>query len=141
MAPLIVQLAATVAAGFFVPWRDAARIGIAALFLFTGAAHFSKLKRDMAAMVPPPFTGALWVIYMTGVLEIAGAVGLLLPALSRVAGWCLIALLIALFPANVYAALKSVHLGGRTATPLWFRTPLQIFWIAVLWWATLRFTF
>jgi uncharacterized membrane protein len=134
--PLLVQLAATLAAGLFVTWRDAARIGMAALFLFTSLAHFSRLKNDMAAMIPPPLTGALWVIYVTGILEFAGAVGLLVPSLSRLAGWCLIALLVAMFPANAYAALRSVKLGGRPATPLIYRTPLQIFWIAVLWWAT-----
>ena len=108
---------------------------MAVLFFFTGAAHFSRLKRDMAAMIPPPLTGALWVIYLTGVLELAGAAGLLMPAFSRIAGWCLIALLVAMFPANAYAALKSVTLGKRPATPLLYRAPLQIFWIAVLWWA------
>lgn len=135
MVPLLVQLATTLAAGFFAPWRDAARIGMAALFLFTGASHFSRLKRDMAAMIPPPLTGAMWVIDLTGVLELAGAAGLLLPVFSRVAGWCLIALLVAMFPANVYAAFRSIKLGGRRATPLVYRAPLQIFWIAVLWWA------
>ena len=135
MLPLIVQLAATAVAAFFVSWRDAARIGMAVLFVFTGAAHFSKLKHDMAAMIPPPLTGALWVIYVTGVFEVAGAVGLLVPAVQRLAAWCLVALLVAMFPANVYAALRDVKLGGRRATPLLFRAPLQLWWIGVLIWA------
>jgi len=75
---------------------------------------------------------------VTGVFELAGAVGLLLPAVRRLAAWCLIALLVAMFPANVYAALRNITLRGRAATPLLVRTPLQIFWIAALWWSAAR---
>jgi uncharacterized membrane protein len=135
---LLVQLGTTVVAAFFVSFRDAARIGMAVLFVFTGVSHFSRLKADMAAMIPPPLTGALWVISVTGVFELAGAVGLLLPAVRRLAAWCLIALLVAMFPANVYAALRNITLRGRAATPLLVRTPLQIFWIAALWWSAAR---
>ena len=133
MAPLIVQILATLLARWFTGWTNAARVGIAVMFLFTAASHFSSLKHDLAAMIPPPLTGALWVIYVTGLLEGAGAIGLLIPGTRRMAGWGLVALLVALFPANVYAALSGVTLGGAAATPLWFRTPLQVFWIAVLW--------
>ena len=138
MTLLIVQLVATLLARALFGWRDAVRIGMAALFIFTAGAHFSDLKHDMAAMIPPPLTGALWVIYVTGLLEFAGAIGLLTQRWRRLAAWCLIALLVALFPANVYAALAGVTLGGAAATPLWIRTPLQLVWIALLWWSTLR---
>jgi uncharacterized membrane protein len=47
-------------------------------------------------------------------------------------------LLIALFPANVYAALNGVTLRGQPATAIWLRTPMQIIWIAALWWSTIR---
>jgi uncharacterized membrane protein len=137
MVPLIVQIVSTLLARAFVPWRDAARIGLAMLFLFTAGSHASSLKYDLAAMIPPPLTGALWVIYVTGVLEAAGAIGLLTWRWRRAAAWCLIALLVAMFPANVYAALSGVTLGGAAATPLWIRTPLQIVWIGLLWWSTL----
>ena len=137
MAPLVVQILATLVARSLVGWREAARIGLAAMFLFTAGSHFSSLKYDLAAMIPPPLTGALWLIYLTGVLEAAGAIGLLIPRLRRSAAWGLLALLIALFPANVYAAVAGVTLGGAAATPLWFRTPLQVFWMAVLWTTTL----
>jgi hypothetical protein len=65
MAPLIVQIVATLLARLRYTWADAARIGLAALFIFTGASHFSSLGHDMAAMIPPPLTGAMWVIYVT----------------------------------------------------------------------------
>jgi uncharacterized membrane protein len=135
MAPLIVQIIATLAARWFVPWKDAVRIGLAVMFVFTGASHFSSLKHDLAAMIPPPLTGSLALIYLTGVLEFAGAIGLLTARFASWAATGLVALLLAMFPANVYAALSGVTLGGASATPLWFRTPLQVFWIALLWWS------
>jgi uncharacterized membrane protein len=137
MAPLVVQILATLLARWFAPWKDAARIGLAIMFFFTAGSHFSSLKYDLAAMIPPPLTGALWMVYLTGVLEAAGALGLLIPSLRRTAAWGLAALLVALFPANVYAAVTGVTLGGAAATPLWFRAPLQAFWLGVLWFTTL----
>jgi uncharacterized membrane protein len=137
MAPLVVQILSTLLARWFLGWRDAARVGLAVMFLFTATSHFSSLKHDLAAMIPPPLTGALWMIYLTGVLEALGAIGLLLPRLRRPAAWGLLALLIALFPANVYAAWRGLTLGGAAVTPLWLRAPLQVCWIAVLWQTTL----
>lgn len=136
MAPLVVQLVVTVVARWFVPWRDATRIGLAVMFLFTAGSHFSTLKYDLAAMIPPPLTGALWVIYVTGVLEAAGAIGLLTRLMRGPATWGLIALLVGLFPANLYAAMTGVTVGGASATPLLLRTPLQLLWIGLLWWST-----
>ena len=103
MAPLIVQILSMLVARAFTNWRDAARIGLAVMFAFTASSHFSSLSHDLAAMIPPPFTGSLWVIYVTGVLELAGAIGLLTRKWRRRAAICLALLLIALFPANVYA--------------------------------------
>ena len=137
MAPLSVQLVTTVLLRVFKPWRDAARIGLAVMFLFTAGSHFSSLKHDLAAMIPPPLTGALWLIYVTGVLEAAAAIGLLTRRWRRRAALFLMALLIALFPANVYAALEGITLRGEPPTPLWFRAPLQAFWLVALWWSTL----
>jgi uncharacterized membrane protein len=116
--------------------REVTAWALAIMFLFTASAHFTAIKHDLAAMIPPPFTGQLWVIYVTGVLEIAGAVGLLVPRLRRVAALCLIVLLAALLPANVYAALEGVPLRGNDPTPLVFRIPLQIFWMSLLWWCS-----
>lgn len=138
MAPMIVLLVVALVARIFVPWKDAVRIGMAALFFFTSTAHFSPMKHDLAAMIPPPLTGSLWLIYVTGVFEIAGAIGLLIPRFRRAAAICLVLMLIALFPANIYAALNGVTFQGRPATELWLRTPLQIVWIAALWWSTIR---
>src|SRR5215213_7663268 len=59
------------------------------MFLFTGISHFSTMKYDFAAMIPAPLPNDLWVIYLTGVLEIAGAIGLLIPQTRKLAGVCL----------------------------------------------------
>ena len=137
MAPLIVQIIVTLAARIRLSWRDAARVGIAVMFLFTAVSHFSPMKTDLAAMIPPPLPGALWVIYVTGVLEAAGAVGLLLPKYRRPAAICLALLMVAMFPANAYAALNGVTLRGAPASALWWRAPLQLLWIATLWWSAI----
>jgi uncharacterized membrane protein len=136
---MIVLAAAIAVARIFRPWRDAVRIGLVVMLFFTAVAHFAPaLKHDLAAMIPPPFTGNMAIIYLTGVLEIAGAVGLLIPRYRRAAAIGLVLLLLGMFPANVYAALSGVTLRGQPATELWLRTPMQIVWIAMLWWSSIR---
>lgn len=137
MIPLIVQVVVTLLSRIRLSWRDAARVGMAMMFFFTAAAHFGSMKADLAAMIPPPLTGALWVIYLTGVLEAAGAAGLLIPRVSRLAAIGLALLLLAMFPANVYAGLNGVTLRGASPSALWWRAPLQLFWVAVLWWSAM----
>jgi uncharacterized membrane protein len=115
-------------------WRHAGLGALAIMFLFTSTAHFSGMKHDLAAMMPEPLPDGLWIIYLTGAFEIAGAIGLLVPRTRRLAGICLVLLLIAQFPANVNAALGGIPLGGEPPTPLWLRTPMQILFIAMVWW-------
>jgi uncharacterized membrane protein len=119
-------------------WRAAGRGALAIMFVFTGASHFTGMKHDFAAMIPPPLPNGLWVIYLSGLFEIAGAVGLLIPRTRKLAGICLVLLLVALFPANVYAALSEVPLRGEAATPLWIRTPMQLLYIGVVWWTSIK---
>jgi len=70
---------------------------------------------------------------VTGVFELLGAIGLLVPQTLPLATYGLIALLVAMFPANVHAAREGLMVAGRRATPLLWRLPLQVFWIAALW--------
>jgi uncharacterized membrane protein len=63
-----------------------------------------------------------------------GAIGLLVPQVAAVAAYALGALLVAMFPANVRAARAGLVVVGRRATPLIWRLPLQLFWIAALLW-------
>jgi uncharacterized membrane protein len=119
-------------------WRTAARGALVIMFLFTGTSHFTSMKYDLAAMIPAPLPNDLWVIYLTGLFQIAGAVGLLIPRTRKLAGICLVLLLVALFPANVYAALSEIPLRGEAATPLWIRTPMQILYIGMVWWTSIK---
>ena len=119
-------------------WRAAGRGALVVMFVFTGASHFTGMKHDFAAMIPAPLPNGLWVIYLTGLFEIAGAVGLLVPRTRKLAGICLVLLLVALFPANVYAALSEIPLRGEAATPLWIRTPMQLLYIGMVWWTSIK---
>ena len=119
-------------------WRVAGRGALVIMFLFTGTSHFTSMKYDFAAMIPAPLPNDLWVIYLSGVFEIAGAVGLLIPQTRKLAGICLVLLLVALFPANVYAALSEIPLRGEAATPLWIRTPMQLLYIGMVWWTSIK---
>jgi uncharacterized membrane protein len=120
----------------FATWHDSARYALAAMFFFTAITHFTRMKREHARMVPKVFPYPLAVIYFTGVLEFLGAGGLLEPRFAGLAGVCLIVLLVAMFPANVKAAREHLTVGGRPATRLWLRLPMQILFIGLLWWST-----
>jgi uncharacterized membrane protein len=117
-------------------WQDSARYALAVMFIFTATAHFNNMKHDLARMIPAYFPHPLLLVYVTGVLELLGAAGLLLPQFRRITGICLIALLVSLFVANVNATHKGVTLRGKAPTPLWLRAPMQVFFIALLWWST-----
>ncbi|MFQ6326885.1 DoxX family membrane protein [Nocardia sp. CWNU-33] len=112
-------------------WQPALRIGLALMFALTGSAHFSaKMHRDMVEMVPPAMPNPELLVIVTGVLELAGAVGLLLPMTARLAAACLALLVLAMFPANVSAARRNLQLGGKPVTPLVPRTIEQIVFVA-----------
>jgi uncharacterized membrane protein len=117
-------------------WVASARWAVAAMFVFTGVAHFTKAKYGMAKMVPQAFGNAMAMVYLTGVCELAGAIGLLLPRFRNVAGICLIVLLVAMFPANAKAAREKMMVAGRPATPLWLRLPIQLAFMALTWWVS-----
>jgi len=85
----------------------------------------------MPAMLPAPVT----LVYVSGVAEILGGLGLILPATRRLAAWGLIALFIAVFPANLNMAVNHLPLGTRPlpSWALWGRLPLQL---VLIWWAS-----
>ena len=106
---------------------------IATLLLrFTASAHWGKRRRDLVAMVPRVFPRPDPMVSVTGVLEILGGLGLLIPATAPVAAACLAMLLIGLFPANIRAAREHLTIGGRPATALPLRTLLQLVFITAV---------
>jgi uncharacterized membrane protein len=109
------------------------RISLAALFLFTGMGHFVKTG-EMVAMLPAWAPARVGIVYLTGLLEWTGAVGLLVPRFSRAAGICLVVFMVMGFPANVYAAWRYVEMGGHGAGPIYLlvRGPFQL---VLIWWA------
>ncbi len=88
------------------PWPVAVRGGVAALFVTTGLAHFIGMRAELVAMVPPALPAPELLVTVTGVLELAGAVGLLWSRTVPLAAAGLTAMLIGMFPANVHHALN-----------------------------------
>ena len=86
--------------------------------------------------MPPYLPAHLFLIYLSGVLEIVLGVMLLMPKFSQLAAWGLIALLIAVFPANVYMAMNAGIFPQFSQTALYLRLPLQIVLIAWTFWFT-----
>jgi hypothetical protein len=66
-------------------WQYCARYALAVMFVFTATAHFNKMKHDLVRMIPPYFPHPLLIVYITGVLGLLGAAGLVLPEFRRVA--------------------------------------------------------
>ncbi len=104
------------------------------MLLLTAFGHF-KFTRGMTMMIPPfiPFKTAL--VYVTGVAEVVLGIALLSTSLRHYAGYVLIAFFILITPANIYAAVKRLDLEKGSYTGpginyLWFRMPLQLFFIA-----------
>ena len=111
-----------------------ARTLIAAIFFVAaGALHF--LRPAMyAAIVPPQLGHAGELVAISGLAEIAGGAGLLIPLTRRAAGIGLIVLLIAVWPANIYMAVEAKHFAAAApAWILWARVPLQA---ALVWWVS-----
>jgi uncharacterized membrane protein len=117
-------------------WRNAVAGALAVMFLFTASAHFTGTKKDLISMVPSVFPRPDLLVSATGVMEVLGAVGLLVPATRSLAGIGLILLLVAMFPANVAAARKGIPLRGKSPTPLPLRLTLQLVFVGTTWWAT-----
>ena len=113
------------------------RTALAAFFSFAGTMHFVRPK-PYEAITPPPFPKKESVA-ISGVAEIAGGLAVLHPATRRAGRWGLIALLLAIFPANVWMATSPEKIPGAQRIPrwaLWARLPLQPLAMAWVWRAT-----
>ncbi|MGC1479136.1 MAG: DoxX family membrane protein [Chthoniobacterales bacterium] len=117
------------------------RLALAIFFVVAGVNHFI-FPQTYAAMIPDWLPGAGAAVFWSGLAEVVGGFGVLIPRLRRVAGWGLIALLIAVFPANVDAAFNGMELfGGPVPTwVLWVRLPVQALFVWWVWLVCLRGT-
>ena len=105
--------------------------GLGIAFIFFSIGHVVKTE-GMVEMLPPWIPFRLPVIYLTGLLEVTIGVALFLPKFQVNAAKAAIIVLIVFFPANIYAALNSIGLGGHQWGPVYLliRLPLQFVLIA-----------
>jgi len=138
VVPLITLLMGSLAArivgwfgvGYVDTWARAIAVGLAAMFFVTGVAHFvPPLRNQLIAIVPPALPAPGLLVSITGVLELLGAVGLLLPATRVTAAVCLLVLMLAMFPANIYAA-RTPDPPPAMTTRLPVRTAEEVLYLA-----------
>ena len=121
--------------------RTFALYALALFFVLAGVNHFL-VPAPYVAMMPAALPAPWALVYISGVAEILGGLGLLHPRTRRLAAWGLIALLVAVFPANLNMAINDLPLGERDLPQwaLWARLPLQLLMIAWCWMFTRRET-
>lgn len=114
-------------------WRGILAVAI----IIVGITHFVK-PEPYVKIVPPYLPYHLELVYISGFFEILGGIGLLVPPVSRAAAWGLIALFIAVFPANINMTINNIQLEGipHNQVLYWVRLPLQAVLIAWAWWFT-----
>jgi uncharacterized membrane protein len=138
MIPLIVlallavafSLAGRLGVPFAWGWWTSLRMALAGMFFLTASAHWGKRRSDLVRMVPPVFPKPELLVTLTGILEVMGAIGLLLPSTARLAAFSLCLLLLCLFPANFRAAREKLTIGGRPVPALLPRAAIQVVFVA-----------
>ncbi len=112
----------------------------AASYVAVGITHFTD-PATFVAIVPPALPAPLLLVHISGVFEILGGVGLLVPRTRRAAAWGILALLVAVYPANIHMLVNEVYLPDmpRERWLLWARMPMQfvfaawVAWVGGLW--------
>ncbi|MST94454.1 MAG: DoxX family membrane protein [Pedosphaera sp.] len=119
-------------------FRPLCRWLLAVFFVAAGANHF-RMPHAYLGMIPPALPWPEALNYVAGAGEMLGGIGLLVPTARRFAGWELILLLVAIFPANLHVALQG-KMPGFDFSPLalWLRLPFQAVFIAWVWWVALK---
>ncbi len=108
---------------------------LALFFVLAGLNHF----RDpgfYVSMIPPLLPFPLFLVYLSGFFEFGLGVALLIPRFSRLAGWGLMALLVAVYPANIYMAVNHELFPAFSAAGLWIRLPFQVVFVVWAYWYT-----
>ena len=115
--------------------RRFALLGLGAFFVVAGANHF--VNPDFyVSMMPPYLPAHLALVYSSGIFEILGGVSVLVLRVRALAGWGVVVLLLAVFPANVHMALSPELFPDMSAFALYARLPFQALFIAWAYWAT-----
>ncbi len=139
MAPLICLIVVTVLceivrhlvhSGYVHDFADSVRLGLAAMFVLTGIAHFNKMKDDLVRMVPDWIPNPSAAVFVTGIVEFAGAGLLLIRGIAPYVAAGFVAFLLAIFPANVKAAQTGAKIGGRKVMGIVPRGLIQLIFIA-----------
>lgn len=118
-------------------YKELLRVILAISIIIVGITHFSS-PDTYVKIVPSGLPYPLELVYISGVFEVLGGIGLLVPNVSQFSAWGLIALFIAVFPANINMAVNHIHLDNIPDSP-WFqavRLPFQAVLIAWAWWYT-----
>ena len=117
--------------------KEILRAILSVSLIVVGITHFLK-PEQYARIVPPQLNYPFELVYISGFFEILGGVGLLIPFVSVAAAWGLIALFVAVFPANINMAINSIPIEGIPHHPFlyWVRLPFQAVLIAWAWWYT-----
>ncbi len=105
---------------------------VAVLFVAVGVRHFTH-PDFFIAIVPPYLPAPAALVYVSGFFEILGGIGVLVPATRKWAGYGLLALLVAVYPANIHMALNPDQFPDMTPTALWVRMPFQFVFAALVW--------
>lgn len=119
-----------------------ARIAMSVMLFVTAVAHFVFTK-GMVLILPDFIPGKIAVVYLTGVLEAMASVGILISKYQKTVGWLLIVFFVVIFSANIYATLKHVNMESATFNGdgpfyLWYRVPLQVFFVAWVYFSCIK---
>lgn len=114
-------------------------VALSALFALSGSAHFI-FRETMVLAIPPWLPQRDLLVVTSGILEVAGAIGLLVPEWREISGWCLIGLLVAVFPANIWMLVSALAADEQLwiSLLLWMRLPLQPLLIYIVYRTTQR---
>ena len=117
--------------------KEILRVILSVSIIVVGITHFVA-PIPFVRIVPPQLPNPLVLVYISGFFEILGGIGLLIPAVSVAAAWGLIALFVAVFPANINMAVNQIAIEGVPDQPIlyWVRLPFQAVLIAWAWWYT-----
>lgn len=110
---------------------------LAVCIIIVGITHFIR-PEQYARIVPPQLPNPVALVYISGFFEILGGIGLMIPFVSVAAAWGLIALFIAVFPANINLAVNNIAIEGipHNQVMYWVRLPFQAVLIAWAYWYT-----